>query len=76
MKVKSLSCVQLFSTPWTAAYQASPPMGFSVQEYWSGVPLPSPNVNINLHKINICVYSDAVTFETICLSFFLPPSSP
>ena len=35
------SCVQLFSTPWTAAYQAPPPMGFFRQEYWSGVPLPS-----------------------------------
>ena len=40
VKVKSLSPVQLFSTPWTAAYQAPPPMGFSRQEYWSGVPLP------------------------------------
>ena len=36
MKVKSLSCVQLFMTPWTAAYQAPPSMGFSRQEYWSG----------------------------------------
>ena len=43
VKVKSLSCVQLFVTPWTAAYQAPPCMGFSRQEYWSGVPLPSPN---------------------------------
>ena len=42
MKVKSLSRVQLFATPRTAAYQAPPPMGFSRQEYWSGVPLPSP----------------------------------
>ena len=42
MKVKSLSCVQLFTTPWTAAHQAPLPMGFSRQEYWSGVPLPSP----------------------------------
>ena len=42
MKVKSLSCVQLFATPWTAAYQAPPSMGFSRQEYWSGLPLPSP----------------------------------
>ena len=42
MKVKSLSHVQLFTTPWTAAYQAPPSMGFSRQEYWSGVPLPSP----------------------------------
>ena len=43
MKVKSLSRVQLLATPWTAAYQAPPLMGFSRQEYWSGVPLPSPN---------------------------------
>ena len=42
MKVKSLSRVQLFATPWTAAYQAPAPMGFSRQEYWSGLPLPSP----------------------------------
>ena len=39
--VKSLSCVQLFAIPWTVAYQASP-MGFSRQEYWSGLPFPSP----------------------------------
>ena len=42
MKVKSLSRVQLFATPWTVAYQAPPSMGFSRQEYWSGLPLPSP----------------------------------
>ena len=49
MKVKSesklLSHVRLLATPWTAAYQAPPSMGFSRQEYWSGVPLPSPPVN-------------------------------
>ena len=38
----SLSRVRLFATPWTVAYQAPPSMGFSRQEYWSGVPLPSP----------------------------------
>ena len=42
MKVKSLNRVRLSATPWTAAYQAPPSMGFSRQEYWSGVPLPSP----------------------------------
>ena len=42
VKVKSLSRVRLLATPWTAAYQASPPVGFSKQEYWNGVPLPSP----------------------------------
>ena len=39
VKVKSLSHVQPSATPWTAAYQAPPPMGFSRQEYWSGLPL-------------------------------------
>ena len=42
VKVKSLSSVQLLATPWTAADQAPPSMGFSRQEYWSGVQLPSP----------------------------------
>ena len=42
VKVKSLSRVQLFVTPWTAAHQAPPSMGFYRQEYSSGVPLPSP----------------------------------
>ena len=41
VKVKSLSRVWLLATPWTAAYQAPPSTGFSRQEYWSGVPLPS-----------------------------------
>ena len=41
VKVKSLSPIQLFTTPWTAAYLAPLSMGFSRQEYWSGVPLPS-----------------------------------
>ena len=41
VKVKSLSCIWLFVTPWTAAYQAPLSMGFSRQEYWSGVSLPS-----------------------------------
>ena len=42
VKVKSLTPVLLLVTPWTAAYQAPLPMGFSRQEYWNGVPLPSP----------------------------------
>ena len=46
VKVKSLSCVRLFATPWTAAYQAPPSMGFSGQQYWSGVPLPSPTLSL------------------------------
>ena len=42
VKVKLLSHIWLLATPWTAAHQAPPSMGFSRQEYWSGVPLPSP----------------------------------
>ena len=42
VKVTSLSCVLLFSTPWTVAYQDPLSMGFSRQEYWCGLPLPSP----------------------------------
>ena len=42
VKVKSLSCVRLLVTPRTTAHQAPLSMGFSRQEYWSGVPLPSP----------------------------------
>ena len=45
VKVKSLSRVRPSATPWTAAYQAPPSMGFSRREYWSGVPLPSPAPN-------------------------------
>ena len=44
VKVKLLSPIQLFATPWTATYQAPPSMGFSRQEYWSVEPLPSPCV--------------------------------
>ena len=43
VKIKSLSHVRLLATPWTAANQALPSMGFSRQEYWSGMPLPSPS---------------------------------
>ena len=48
--VQLLSRVQLFLTPWTAAHQASLPMGFSRQEYWSGVPLSSPLKQLNSAK--------------------------
>ena len=52
VKVKSLSRVQIFETPWTAAYQAPPSMEFSRQEYWSGVPLPSPTKGISFVQMN------------------------
>ena len=50
VKVKLLSRVWLFVTPWTIAYQASPSMGFSRQEYWSGLPLPSPGDLLVQHR--------------------------
>ena len=50
VKVKSLSHVRLLATLWAAAHQAPPSMGFSRQEYWSGVPVPSPNVITRLLK--------------------------
>ena len=53
MKVKSLSGIQPSATPWTAAYQAPPSMGFSRQEYWSGVPLPSLRAPLVTSKTNI-----------------------
>ena len=47
---KSLNCVRLFATPWTVAYQALQSMGFSRQEYWSGVALPSPGKPLEAGK--------------------------
>ena len=53
VKMKSLSCVRLPATPWNAAHQAPPSMGFSRQEYWSGVPLPSPVSFLGDNEIRI-----------------------
>ena len=50
--MKSLSCVRLLATPWTAAHQAPLSMGFSRQEYWSGVPLPSPILLVPKSKLS------------------------
>ena len=65
VKVKSLSRVRLFATPWTIAHQAPPSMGFSRQEYWSGLPFPSPG---DLPKRGIeprspALWADALTAE-------------
>ena len=59
VKVKSLSHVRLLATPWTAAYQAPPSMGFSRQKYWSGVPLPSPTTQARCKNTSWCkpIYS-------------------
>ena len=62
VKVKSLSHVQLLATPWTTAHQVPPSMGFSRQEYWSGVPLPSPCLCL---KTPYLVYSvDSLTLNS------------
>ena len=56
VKVNLLSRVWLLGTPWTAAYQAPPSMGFSRQEYWSGVPLPSPEICAMKVILCLCVF--------------------
>ena len=60
--VKSLSRVRLFVTPWTVAYQAPPSMGFSRQEYWSGLPFPSPG---NLPDLGIEPGSPALQADAL-----------
>ena len=65
LKVKSLSLVQLFATPWTVAYQAPLSMGFSRQEYWSGLPFPSPGdlPNPGIEPQSPELQADALTSE-------------
>ena len=62
VKVKSLSRVQLFATPWTVAHQAPPSMGFSRQEYWRGLPFPSPG---DLPDLGIEPGSPALQTDTL-----------
>ena len=77
VKVKSLSRVWLFATPWTAAYQGPPSMGFSRQEYWSGVPLPSPLLSLRVYSNScpsswwcyLCTSSSAALFDFCLWSF-------
>jgi len=66
VKVKSLSPVQLFATLWTVAYQASLSMGFSRQEYWSGLPLPSPEdlPDPRIEPRSPALEADALTSES------------
>ena len=58
VKVKTLSRIRLLATPWTAAYQASPSMGFSRQEHWSGLPFPPPVHESEKWKWSHSVVSD------------------
>ena len=71
MKVKSLSRVRLFATPWTVAHQAPPPMGFSRQEYWSGLPFPSPGdlPNPGTEPRSPALQADALTSEPPGISY-------
>ena len=70
VKVKSLSRVRLFATPWTVAHQAPLSMGFSKQEYWSGLPFPSPGdlPNPGIEPTSPTLQGDALTSE--------PPGKP
>ena len=76
VKVKSLSRVQLCATPWTAAYQARPSMGFSRQGYWSGVPLPSPKHNAENWNLFSLVIKLTLDFKELALfALFVPLSA-
>ena len=68
--MKSLSRVQLSATPWTVAHQAPPSMGFSRQEYWSGLPFPSPGdlPNPGIKPRSAALQANALTSE--------PPGKP
>ena len=66
VKAKSLSRVRLLATPWTAAYQAPPSMGFSRQEYWSGVPLPSLKES-GILSVNVNIFWLSTTCSTLIL---------
>ena len=65
VKVKSLSRVRLFATPWTGAHQAPPSLGFSRQEYWSGLPSPSPGElpDPGIERRPPALQADALTCE-------------
>ena len=67
MKVKLLSRVQLFETPWTVAHQAPPSMEFSRQEYWCGLPFPSPG---DLPDPAIEPVSPALQMDSLPLSYW------
>ena len=76
-EVKLLSCVRLFATPWTVAYQAPPSMGFSTEEYWSGLPFPSPGdlPNLGIKAGSPTLQPDALTSEPPP-SLLCPPPLP
>ena len=72
-KVKSLSCVPLLATSWTAAYQAPPSIRFSRQEYWSRVPLPPIINSMLINPISFCAFTFRFifTFVLIFMDYYL-----
>ena len=70
MRVQLLSHVQFFATLWTVAHRAPPSMGFSRQEYWSGVPLPSPEFGTNSinYVFNYYAFSGAAFLSWVVIS--------
>ena len=66
VKVKSLSRVQLLATPWTVAHQAAPSMGFSRQEYWSGVPFPSLILPVRYNQKPLLLLRLQVLSDLLC----------
>ena len=71
-EVKSLSCVRLFATLWTVGYQPSPSMGFSRQDYWNGLPFPSPRYlpKPGIEPSSPTLEADALTSEPSWLPWF------
>ena len=77
MKVKSLSHIRLFATSWSVAHQAPPSMGFSRQEYWSGLPFPSPlDYLLTEQGVSPVVNTNCCTFEKLKLSYTRSLSKP
>ena len=76
VKVKSLSHVRLFATPWTVAYQAPQSMEFSRQEYWSGLPFPSPGYlpNPGIEPGSPALKADSFLFVCLFSCHFLQNS--
>ena len=78
MKVKSLSRVRLLATPWTVAHQAPPSMGFSRQEYWRGVPLPSlleTPVSCDFQSMCVSFHEYAHMYTHVCIRVHRSPTS-
>ena len=79
VKVKSLSCVQLFATPWTIAHPAPLSMGLSQQEYWSGLPFPPPgdlldagieHESLTSPALAVSFFTTCATWEVLCVWLF------